>query len=386
MEPKDKENNTETENNGGYEDAQTTAARIAEEVLGNVEKEEEGGNFDLSEEGGEDEKDITDQLLGIEEDEPAVPQKQKVEKDDDTAPTEPPHELSAEEKEIYSKIRSKKLRNGIDKIVSNHRAAFTQTQQRLRAAENAAVQREQQAKHILETVRPYYTQHPELANAQITEAGLVSKLIASHQELTHDNPAIRQSKWLKIGQSIGLVDQNGNITINKSESSSPQNIDIENHPKFRALQDQLNHVKSFTDGFQSQMQNDRSTAIATEIQSVIDEKSATGQYLWPEMHDANYREQAKPLVLALKGASPNLTWGNAYKQAILSMRNLNGNSPQVNHTGLPKINNSHTAAPAAITVRGNGNSTPRSGDFEFPAEALTADPKGTADWIRKNLI
>lgn len=100
---------------------------------------------------------------------------------------------------------------------------------------------------------------------------------------------------------------------------------------------------------------------AYEVQAVKQEMSADGRYLWPELHDLATVERVKPLVSDLMETQQGISWADATKRAIQTLRYLNGNTSSPSHNGsrLPTTNteqiNKLKAASVSVSGRGNAN-------------------------------
>lgn len=98
---------------------------------------------------------------------------------------------------------------------------------------------------------------------------------------------------------------------------------------------------------------------AYQVQAVKDEMSADGRYLWPELHDNATIERVKPLVSDLM-ETQQISWADATKRAIQTLRYLNGNtsSPSQNGSRLPSNTEQINKLKAAsVSVSGRGNAS-----------------------------
>lgn len=247
---------------------------------------------------------------------------------------QPPARLSAKEKEVFNRL-PKQLKPAVARMFAGIEGKFTQTQTEYARALG-------ETKHLLEAVRPYYAANPDLAEAGFTEAGFVTALVAKHAKLA--NPKTSRAEYIKLGKELG-IDPSALSDGNTGEKQ--QTADISNHPQFLALQNQVSQLT----GLQQQSLHQRIEAtgsqIATEMQSVIDEKDQFGRYRYPELHEQAFLQATKPLVSALAATMP---YAEALKRAWMAMT---GNSAQLNQTGLPANNNTQNRAmSAAVSVRG----------------------------------
>jgi hypothetical protein len=356
-------------------------AGVTDETTESTEVTEETTNGETAEDGerGESARETVERILRESREtngtdatkvEPAKQPKNRQDREAVEVDDPPPNRFTAEEKQLYSKL-PKQLRQSISKMVGDHQAYFTKQTQQLSAAQR-------EASAVVETVRPYLHAHPELLQHGFTESKLVGSLIAAHQKLTDPKTALEA--YLGLGRDIG-IDNDTLEGIYKAYGGEKKrsNVDISSHPQFRAVQEELNRVKSYTDSLQQQSFNNTVSKIVAEMDAVRNEKDTAGNYLYPKLHDGDFLERVKPLVSALRGTMPNASYGDLLKRAYFS---LEGNSAQHNQTSLPRNNNNNRATQAAVSVR--GRSAPSLGVQEdaIPAEALK-DARATVAWALK---
>jgi hypothetical protein len=167
--------------------------------------------------------------------------------------------------------------------------------------------------------------------------------------------------------------------------------DISNHPEVVGLRNQVQTLLSYQQQQDQARIGQAAQTIVAEIATVRDEKDrASGQYLWPELHDDAFLTRMKPLVSALVGSVPNLSYGEAFKRAVLASRGQQaqpfGNSGQLNQARFqPPARQETRATTAAASVR--GRTAPAVGAAqaqEIPSEALR-DGRSTAMWALETL-
>ncbi len=288
------------------------------------------------------------------------------------APILPPTRLKAEAKQLFTKL-PKDLQAEWARIAKQEEAEFTRSQQEVAAARN-------DAKHIVEAVRPYLLAHPELQAAGYTESGIVSALIASHQKLT--NPKTALETWMGLGAEIGIEQADLEAIRAAYQGNAPQRApSIHQDPQFLSLQNEVNALKS--------------AKVQETIAPIVSEMEATrqkidpqtGQYLYPELHDNQFLEQAKPLVSALVRTVPNLSYSEALVRAHASLtgRSFNGNSNQPFQTKLPaKQITPPRATSAAVSVRGKSAPNIIGEIRDIPKEAL-GSARDSAKWALEYL-
>lgn len=99
---------------------------------------------------------------------------------------------------------------------------------------------------------------------------------------------------------------------------------------------------------------------ATEIDQVRRQTTPEGNYLYPELWDADYLNyRVKPLVEGFRKTQPNVSWGELAKRAVHTLRIADGQatgSPSPNSPRLPnKQDEIARARAASVSVRGRGN-------------------------------
>lgn len=283
----------------------------------------------------------------------------------DAAPVEedftPPARLSDSEKSLFNRL-PKKLKPAVARMFKEHQAHFTRTQQEAAKHMRAYQQAEQNSRHVLEAVRPYYVSHPELAERGITEGGLVTMLIAAHQKLS--NPQTARKEYIELGKSLGFDVG----ALEGGEQGGVKEFEIEKHPKFIALQNQVHQSLSRQQQWYTEQQAAPIAAELTAIQREIDPR--TNNYAYPELQDQWFINSVKPLVSAAVRNNPGLSYGDALKQVILEKRQQYGFSNGSNQARLPVNGNQqpNRAVSAAVSVRGRSPTNGRASvsDADIP--------------------
>lgn len=264
----------------------------------------------------------------------------------------PPARLSDSERGLFNRL-PKKLKPAVARMFKEHQAHFTRTQQEASKVIKAYQQAEANSRHALEAVRPYYVSHPELAQRGITEGSFISMLVAAHQKLS--DPKTARSEYIELGKSLGF-----NVGIDgENGGAQVQDFDIDKHPKFVALQNQLSQVISTQQQWATQSQAAPIVAELTAIQQEIDPR--TNNYAYPELQDQWFINSVKPLVSETVRNNPGVSYGEALKRVIWSKRQQYGFSSGSNQARLPVNNNQNNrAVSAAVSVRGRSTSNGRS--------------------------
>lgn len=277
---------------------------------------------------------------------PAQEQAQTIGKEDPTD-YEPPSRLSATEKDLFNKL-PKKFKPAVARMFKDHQTELRNTQNQLASERKEAVRQREEASHVIQAVRPYYTAHPELAENGVTEGHLVAALIGAHQKLT--NPKTDRQAIEKLaadrGYRIKFVDDDGNEVA----SQAPKVADISAHPEFKALQESNSRVLSFLD---QQRINNAARPVIEAFESVKAEKDSSGRHIYPQLQNPQFWGFAKSLILQKinAGQAPAEAVKSAYVEILgpASAAPLNSS----NQVSLPRNNQqTNRAVSAAMTVRG----------------------------------
>jgi len=281
----------------------------------------------------------------------AAPEKQvkKTKKAPETEDSRPPERFNAKQKEIFNSAPPE-IKHALSAMVLDQEREFTKAMQEARKYEA-------HNKGIVEAVQPYVD---DWAERGFTVPQALAALAAANKKLL--DPKTRVAAYRKLGAEMGIT----SADTPEGEAVPAEMPDIENHPVVKTLLTELSELKSERDRERSEKQNATVSSIVTELATVRDEKDASGRYRYPKLHDDGFLDQVKPLVSALKGAIPGISYGEALKRAYASYEGEpQGNSVQPNQARLP-VNNStqNRALQAAVSVRGraapstNGTSLP----------------------------
>lgn len=272
----------------------------------------------------------------------------------------PPNRLSAREKEVFNKLPPE-LKPAFARMVREHEAKFTNTQKE-------ATRILEENRSIWDAVRPYAT---SLAERNLTIPQAIAGLLASHAKLT--NPETSIQKWLEIGADIGIPEEQLAPFMQGVKAQPQSNSElVELRKQISTLESRLKQ--------QDDLQMQASIApIIAEGQAVANEMDSQGKYLYPELHDPELvQTRVKPLVSALVEALPTLSYGEALKRAIHTIRgDGSGNFNRLNQTRLPTQQATNTRAQAAaVSVR--GRVAPAVGGLSMP-DKVPDSPRKTVE-------
>lgn len=253
-------------------------------------------------------------------------------------PVIPPNRLSLGEKELFNKL-PRKFKPAVARMFAHHEAAFTQAQTEWNREIN-------EVRHLKEAVRPYYVSHPELAEAGYTEGSFIAALVARHSKLS--DPKTSYSDYIRLGKELGHLGEDGALKSNENAPRNVAEMDISNHPQFLALQQSVNQLSGTYRQAEEMANQQIAGEIVTEWESLREEKDQFGRYKYPELHNPEFLEATKPLVLAL-GATLHGQQMSHAERLLSAWATLTGNSPSQNPTRLPAQNRAVTAG---VSVRG----------------------------------
>ena len=96
---------------------------------------------------------------------------------------------------------------------------------------------------------------------------------------------------------------------------------------------------------------------ASEIEQVRRETEADGRYKYPELWDAEYLQRVKPLVEVTRKTQPQVSWAEATKRAVHTLRIHEGKigSPSSYDPRLSQEQEIAKAKAASVSIRGRGN-------------------------------
>jgi hypothetical protein len=210
----------------------------------------------------------------------------------------------------------------------------------------------------------------------------VTTLIGTHQALL--NPKTSKNKLAEVASSLGhrirFVDEDG-------DDVSDSGVDeIENHPKFRALQEKLDRVDSH---IRTQTRNQTAAPIVAEIQKVQQEVDANGNLLYPELQDQGWVASVRSLVSARVGNDPNpAAWAQALVDEVYVHRRRNGNPGSLNQTKPPQNNTNTRAVTAARTVRGGvtpSAATKLAEETAIPGQSMEDSVRAAIERIKRGV-
>lgn len=250
----------------------------------------------------------------------------------------PPNRFSAEQKQVFNKA-PREVQEAVSQMVRDQEAHFTKKNQEL-SEKSTGVEDYQKA------IQPYLK---EWNVRGLTGPQAIAQLAASHQKLV-DNP-LESLAWL--AESLGVQDH---VTIEKdgkpvAPASSGQAAKTTQQNGASVDPALTNRLQAL----ENKISQQEAQPVVEQLRSFRDTQDASGNYMYPELHDGNFLAKVKPLASAVAGNSPNLSYVEAFKQAYTALTGrVVASRDSVQPAGLPENNNRERAERAKVSVRGRG--------------------------------
>jgi hypothetical protein len=307
------------------------------------------------------------EVPGSQDEEQKKEDKSSVEKIEDPYQEElfAPESFKPHEKEAFNKAPPE-LKRALHRTEKARQAHFTKTQQNYQSAIK-------QAGGIIEAVRPYVD---DWNTRGISPVQAIAALAAANKRL--QDPNTRRSAMIEL---LADLEIDPSELTQDSNASNASNSTIQSHPYVKNLEAKINDLQTKFEPLYNQIQSEaelrikRASDLALqELESVMYEKDAQGNWAYPKLHDPVFLEQWKPLVPALARTTEN--YADAARKAYGILTDSGGQNGQ---TKLPPANNVNTRAmSAAVSVR--GKSAPvtaarpqKESDFEVPLNESAED-------------
>lgn len=256
---------------------------------------------------------------------------------------EPPFRFPVEKKEWFNR-QPREVQEEVSKAFHEQESHFTKTTQEL-------AREKSRYSEVNQVVDSYL---PKWGIAGLTPQAAVAELCATQDWIMRDAVAAYSHMLQKSGLTpedlIEARDGQGYAPQQQQRYAqpAPEILDLTN--KVNTLYSQLEQ------GRLNQQQQALSTAVG-EVDLVRRETTADGTYLYPELWDQAQLQRVQPFVEDLRKTQPGISWSEATKRAIHTLRVLDGRIGSPSPTGqkLPNqdINRLKSAA-VSVTGRGNG--------------------------------
>lgn len=251
---------------------------------------------------------------------------------------EPPARFPVEKKEWFNR-QPREVQEEVTKGWGEIESHTTKMWQELNRQSQRYGQLEQVVNHYL----------PQWGMRGMTDVQAISELCAAQDMIIKDPLKAYDLMLRKSGITPEQLYEyrNGNGAQNVQPAPQPQNNFLTREELLRTLAERDQFIQG-----QSAL-----GAAQAEIRQVQNELNSEGGYLYPELHSEAHLQRVKPLVEDLRKTQPGISWAEATKRAVHTLRLLSGNvgSPSSNGSRLPQQSDIERARAASVSVRPRGN-------------------------------
>lgn len=261
---------------------------------------------------------------------------------------DPPARFPVEKKEWFNK-QPPEAQEEIVKGWNDIEARTTKVWQDLQreSAQVAAI------KEVAQHYRTQWHQHG------LTEAQAIAQLAATNERLV--NPATRLTTFDRLARDLGITPQEWFDYQNGGQGGQTQQHQPAQQQNTAQQVLTRDHVLSIlNEHSQTSQQQQLIYNAQAEVEAVKNAAGADGRYLYPELHRPEYISRVKPLVEDLRKTQPGISWSEATKRAVHTLRALDGNPSSPSPGTSPRLPSSELAniKAASVSVRGRGASIP----------------------------
>lgn len=188
----------------------------------------------------------------------------------------------------------------------------------------------------------------------LTPDQAVTEFAATYDDIIQRGPAAFVTMIQKAGYTIDdIVDAAIGGQAPQQQQQNRQQI----APEIKGLTEKVDSLYNYFNQSQQSVQQRALQAAVSEVNAVKLETDANGTYLYPELHDASQVQRVQPLVEDLRKSQPSISWSEATKRAVQTLRVLDGkisppspNGQRLQNNDLTKLKN----AGVSISSRGSG--------------------------------
>ena len=263
-----------------------------------------------------------------------------VKEEDETPPPaiEPPARFPVEKKEWFNK-QPREVQEEVTKGWNEIEAHTTKLWQELNRKSSRYSQLEQVVNHYM----------PGWNLKGITDVQAIAELCAAQDVLIKDPEAGAELLLKKIGITPEQL-------IARRSGTNGHSQQYQQQPQQNLLTaEQVEEIIERKN--QQSQQHYAINSAANEIEMVRRETEADGRYRYPELWDAQYLQRVKPLVEVTRKTQPNVSWAEATKRAVQTLRIHEGKvgSPSSYDPRLSQDQEIAKAKAASVSIRGRGN-------------------------------
>lgn len=247
--------------------------------------------------------------------------------------------LDEEARQEFPSLPPRQQRS-IKKIVENMQAKFTKTQTELRQSLD-------ESEDVIKAIRPHMR---KWGVRGMSPAQVITQL-ANAQEILTEN---RAEALIQLANEAD-IDLAELAKQQRGEVQEGSQFNIEQHPKFKALQEK---VDSFNNRFQQADQQQNNQVIeskASEVRRFAAERDALGGQKYQRLSDANFFQRWKQLVVRLGEITPEAEFSQRLETAYRTLA-PNDFIPSTSPTRLPAGNGKEAIARAKaanVSLRGS---------------------------------
>lgn len=283
---------------------------------------------------------------------------------------EPPARWTIEKKEWFNKqprLAQEEIAKGWGEIEGN----TTKLWQDL----NRELDDHREVSKILNTYRSQW------GDKGITEAQAIAELCATQDNIIKKPLETIARIMQKRGVSIQQLNQFVNGGNGASQQAAPQVP-----PEFNELTQKVNHLYN---SFQSNQQTSQAQALQQavgEVEQLRNEIDQGGRYRYPELWDQQQLARVKPLVEDLRKNQPSISWAEATKRAVNTLRVLDGKQGIQSPNGqrLSRENEIAKVKAASVSVKGRGNVAIAPSMAAVKGEKLEDTIRRSREFLRNN--
>ena len=345
------ENEREVNQDNGSQEEGVQEAQEVTESLDNVEEHDNPENdvraaYELLTEGAKEEdeaKQVNDADAKREARAKLFGQKPFSQKLKEESEVVIPVGLDEEARQEFPYLPPRQQRS-IKKIVENMQAKFTKTQQQLRESLD-------ESEDVIKAIKPHMR---KWGVRGMTPAQVITQL-ATAQDILAENRA-EAIIQLANQEDIDLAEL---AKQQRGEVPEDGQFNIEQHPKFRALQDQLNSINNRFQQADQQQNNQVIESKAAEVRRFAAEKDALGGQKYQRLSDPGFFQRWKQLVVKLGEITPEAEFSQRLETAYRTLA-PNDFIPSAGAPRFPAASNNNgrdaiaRAKAASVSVRGAG--------------------------------
>jgi len=246
--------------------------------------------------------------------------------------------LDSDERADFVKLPPSQQK-AVKRILDSAAAKFTRTQQQLKESL-------EESEDVIKAIRPHMR---AWGLKGVTPAQVITQLAHAQNVLTEN----REEALIQLANEadIDLAE------LAKKQRGETGNVaDIEMHPKFRALQEQLNSINNRLQQVDQQQNSQAVESKAAEVRRFAAEKDAFGSQKYPRLQDGEFFQRWKQLVIKLGEITPEAEFSSRLETAYRTLA-PNDFIPSTTPTRLPSTNGKDAIARARaanVSVRGAG--------------------------------